>query len=106
MRRRQRRRWTAAAGRSLLRTRSRRWSARHPAAGRAPAAGSARIDTGGAGETAAAAPGDAEAPAVESPGRLENIVESLLFASDKPLGVGELKRLVSERDSKKITAAV
>jgi segregation and condensation protein B len=40
------------------------------------------------------------------PGRLEVIIESLLFASDKPLGVTELKRLLGERDGKKITAAV
>jgi len=38
--------------------------------------------------------------------QLESILESLLFASDKPLGVHELKRLLGERDGKKITAAV
>ena len=38
--------------------------------------------------------------------RLESILESLLFASDKPLGLGELKRLLGERDGKKVTAAV
>ena len=46
-----------------------------------------------------------EAPAVD-PGRLEAIVESLLFASDKSLGLAELKRLLGERDGKKVTAAV
>jgi len=38
--------------------------------------------------------------------RLESILESLLFASDKPLGLAELKRLLGERDGKKVTAAV
>jgi segregation and condensation protein B len=55
------------------------------------------------------APGEAApeegAPAVD-PGRLEAIVESLLFASDKPLGLADLKRLLGERDGKKVTAAV
>jgi segregation and condensation protein B len=40
------------------------------------------------------------------PGRLEAIVESLLFASDKPLGIGDLKRLLGERDTKKVVAAL
>jgi segregation and condensation protein B len=47
----------------------------------------------------------AEAAAAE-PGRIEVILESLLFASDKPLGLADLKRLLGERDGKKITAAV
>jgi segregation and condensation protein B len=38
--------------------------------------------------------------------RLESIIESLLFASNKALGLAELKRLLAERDGKKITAAV
>ncbi len=33
-------------------------------------------------------------------------MESLLFASDKPLGLAELKRLLGERDGKKVTAAL
>ena len=37
---------------------------------------------------------------------LEAIIESLLFASDKALGLSDLKRLLGERDSKKISAAV
>jgi segregation and condensation protein B len=41
-----------------------------------------------------------------APARLESIVESLLFASDRPLGLAELKRLLGERDGKKVTAAV
>jgi segregation and condensation protein B len=48
----------------------------------------------------------AESPAVESSGRLESILESLLFASDKPLAIGDLKRLVNERDAKKLTTAL
>jgi len=45
-------------------------------------------------------------PPVDSPGRLEQIVESLLFASDKPLGLADLKRLTGERDGKKIGASL
>jgi segregation and condensation protein B len=47
-----------------------------------------------------------EAPAVESAGRLESILESLLYAAERPLTVSDLKRLVNERDAKKITAAL
>ncbi|MGD0837734.1 MAG: SMC-Scp complex subunit ScpB [Polyangia bacterium] len=39
-------------------------------------------------------------------GRMESIIESLLFASDKALGLSELKRLLGERDGKKISAAL
>jgi segregation and condensation protein B len=49
---------------------------------------------------------DAEAPAVESAGRLESILESLLYAADRALTIPDLKRLVNERDGKKITAAL
>lgn len=38
--------------------------------------------------------------------RLENIIESLLFASDKALSLSDLKRLLGDRDGKKISAAV
>src|SRR5262249_38244693 len=57
---------------------------------------------------AAATADDAELPppAVETAGRLESILESLLYAADRPLTVGELKRLVTERDTKKVTAAL
>jgi segregation and condensation protein B len=56
---------------------------------------------------AAADPGDdVTTPGTIEPGRLEAIIESLLFASDRPLGVAELKRLLGERDGKKVTAAV
>jgi segregation and condensation protein B len=54
-----------------------------------------------------AAEGDAaEGEEAISGSRLESILESLLFASDKPLGMAELKRLLGERDNKKVTAAV
>jgi segregation and condensation protein B len=39
-------------------------------------------------------------------GRIEGIIESLLFAADRPLGLADLKRLLGERDGKKIGAAV
>jgi segregation and condensation protein B len=45
-------------------------------------------------------------PEAIEPGRLEGIVESLLFAASHPLGLAELKRLLGERDGKKLTAAV
>jgi segregation and condensation protein B len=65
---------------------------------------------GEAGETAAAAPGTETADGAGEPppeaSRLESIVESLLFASDKPLGLSDLKRLLGERDGKQVTAAV
>ena len=41
-----------------------------------------------------------------APGRLASIIESLLFASDHPLTLAELKRLVGERDGGKLTAAL
>lgn len=44
-------------------------------------------------------------PVVEG-SRLESIIESLLFAADRPLVVNELKRLLGERDGKRITAAL
>jgi segregation and condensation protein B len=48
----------------------------------------------------------AQSAVIESAARLESIVESLLFASDRPLGVSDLKRLVAERDAKKIAAVI
>ena len=53
-------------------------------------------------------PGDAteSAPEAVPAGRLSSIIESLLFASDKPLGLNELKRLLGERDGAKLTAAL
>jgi segregation and condensation protein B len=44
--------------------------------------------------------------AAVAPGRLESVVESLLFASERPLTVAELKRLLGERDGNKVTAAL
>jgi segregation and condensation protein B len=55
------------------------------------------------------APGEGETLTPEPPpegSRLVSIVESLLFASDKPLGLSDLKRLLGERDGKKVSAAL
>jgi segregation and condensation protein B len=49
---------------------------------------------------------DPPEPVVESPGRLESILESLLYAADRPLTLSDLKRLVNERDAKKLTTAL
>lgn len=38
--------------------------------------------------------------------RLESVIESLLFAADHPLAIGELKKLLGERDGKQIDAAL
>ena len=48
----------------------------------------------------------AEAQPAPEASRLVSIIESLLFASDKPLGLPDFKRLLGERDGKKVTAAV
>ena len=58
-----------------------------------------------------AAEGDAaadaeEQPVAEAPSRLKSIVESLLFASDKPLAVKRLQELAGERDAAKLQAAL
>ena len=45
-------------------------------------------------------------PVVLDASQMESIIESLLFASDKALGLPDLKRLLSERDGKKITTVV
>jgi segregation and condensation protein B len=52
------------------------------------------------------AEGDTTAIEAIDPGRIESIIESLLFASDRPLTLNDLKRLLGERDARKITAAV
>jgi segregation and condensation protein B len=59
-----------------------------------------------AGAAAASDLSDLPAPPVDSANRLESILESLLYAADRPLNVSELKRLVNERDGKKVTAAL
>ena len=38
--------------------------------------------------------------------RLESILESILFASDRPLAITDLKRLLGERDGKRLTVAL
>ena len=53
-----------------------------------------------------AAQADGEPLPEVAPGRLASIIESLLYASDHPLTLAELKRLVGERDGGKITAAI
>ncbi len=65
----------------------------------------AAAETIGAEEPVAEEP-VAEAPEAVPAGRLGSIIESLLFASDKPLGLNELKRLLGERDGAKVTAAI
>jgi len=63
-------------------------------------------------EASPAAPGAEPADGAGEPApmpegsQLESIIESLLFASDKPLGLSDLKRLLGERDGRKVTAAV
>jgi segregation and condensation protein B len=57
----------------------------------------------------AEASGELEPPAdlpVSAPGRLESVLESLLFASDRPLPVSDLKGLVGERAGAKVAAAL
>ena len=61
----------------------------------------------------AAAPGVAEGEAMADDvalptedARIESILESLLFAADRPLGVSDLKRLLGERDGKRISGAL
>jgi segregation and condensation protein B len=56
-------------------------------------------------EAADAADAEAEVP-VSTPGRLESVLESLLFVSDRPLSVNDLKRLVGERAGAKVGAAL
>jgi segregation and condensation protein B len=71
------------------------------------AEGGDALEGGADGEVAA--PGDEtadEAPVVLDASQMESIIESLLFASDKVLGLAELKRLLGERDGKKVTAAI
>jgi segregation and condensation protein B len=47
-----------------------------------------------------------ELPASAPPARLESVVESVLFASDRPLPVSDLKRLVGERAGGKVVEAL
>jgi len=49
---------------------------------------------------------EAELAAAAAPGKLESVLESLLFASDRPLPISDLKRLVGERDGGKLGAAL
>jgi segregation and condensation protein B len=71
------------------------------------AAGQETVDTVDFIAEAEAGPADGEpqAPGAE-PGRLENVIESLLFASERPLTIAELKRLTGERQAAKLNAAL
>ncbi len=63
----------------------------------------------GAGETGEASPSEGEADEGERPldiPQMQSIIESLLFASDRALNMGDFKRLLDERDGKKIQAAL
>jgi segregation and condensation protein B len=70
----------------------------------AAAAELAALAASSAQETGPADP-DAELPEPTA-GRLESVLESILFASDRPLPVSELKKLVGERTGGKVTAAL
>jgi segregation and condensation protein B len=50
--------------------------------------------------------GEEGTPAILDSTQMESIIEGLLFASDRVLGLADLKRLLGERDGKKITAAL
>ena len=84
------------------------------AEGEPPAEGEAQLDESAEGQPAAEGEAqatesaDGETPRSEalSESQLESIIESLLFASDKALSLSDLKRLLGERDGKKIGAAV
>ena len=54
----------------------------------------------------AEAEAEPELPESAPPGRLESVIESILFASDRPLPVNELKKLVGERTAAKVSAAL
>ena len=73
------------------------------AEGEEPAEGGERLE----GEVLPAGDETAEeTPVALDVSQMESIIESLLFASDKVLGLAELKRLLGERDGKKVTAAI
>ena len=80
---------------------TRRWATRPRRSGPGPRARPTRRPSRRAAETV-----EAEAPEAVPAGRLGSIIESLLFASDKPLGLNELKRLLGERDGAKVSAAI
>jgi segregation and condensation protein B len=71
--------------------------------GEAAAEGEWAAVEGGASEPV---PSEDEAAPMAPGGRLESVLESLLFASDRPLTLTDLKRLVGERDGGKLTAAL
>jgi segregation and condensation protein B len=59
------------------------------------------------GETESATVAGADEPLPEVEGsRLESIIESLLFAADRPLMISDLKRLLGSRDAKRMAEAL
>jgi segregation and condensation protein B len=65
--------------------------------------------TDGLALAAAAVDGASEETPLAAPvdgSHIERILESLLFAADRPLTLSDLKRLLSERDGKRVTAAL
>jgi segregation and condensation protein B len=77
------------------------WEASADPAGEGESASSAAPAGDGEGEVSGAVPDDGA-----SPGRLESVLESLLFVSDRPLSLTDLKRLTGERQAAKLTAAL
>jgi segregation and condensation protein B len=71
-----------------------------------PEGEAAQAETTGGPVDGEAAQADGDPLPEVAPGRLASIIESLLFASDHPLTLAELKRLVGERDGGKLTAAI
>ena len=63
------------------------------------------VPEGETGGVTDADPGD-EGMLPKEASRIQSILESLLFAADRPLGLGDLKRLLGERDAKPITEAL
>jgi segregation and condensation protein B len=70
------------------------------------AAASKAAEGEGQGDVPADGDADPQLPASAPPGRLESVIESLLFASDRPLPVSELKKLVGERGATKVVEAL
>lgn len=70
------------------------------------AAAALDADEGDAAAAEAADPTPAVGEGREAPERLKSIIESLLFASDKPLPIRKLQELTGERDGEKLSAAI
>jgi segregation and condensation protein B len=76
----------------------------------APPASSSEGEPAADGDLPLAGAGEPETEEAEAlpddDSRFESILESLLFASDRPLTVADLKRLLGERDSKRVSSAL